>query len=249
MLTLFKRYIVLLLIFIGIWLLWGTVFVYPIKLFVVFMHEVGHGLAAVATGGRIVEIQVNPQLGVHTLTQGGSRFWILTAGYLGSLLSGGIILFLTARPGYKKAIGTLIGIGIVVITIVFVEGGYPSFFGIHFSKGGDFLVYGDFPSFPYIFSVGFGGALIAVSFFLSKTINDWILQILGITNCFYVIIDITRSRSDAQMLSEITGIPTEIWSSIWIILTIGGTFLFLYMIGNRPMVEADPSSSTEAEST
>lgn len=251
MLTLFKRYILLLLIFIGIWLLWGTVFVYPIKLFVVFMHEVSHGLAAVATGGRIVEIRINPQQGGYILAQGGSRFWILTAGYLGSLLSGGIILFLTARPGYEKAIGTLIGVSIVVLTFVFVEGGSPSFFGIHFFKEGNFIVYGDFPSLSSLFCIGFGGALIAISFFLSKTVNDWILQILGTTNCFYIIIDITGWRSDtpllsdAQMLSDITGIPTEIWGIIWLILTIGGTFLFLYIIGNRPMVGADSSSSRE----
>ena len=59
----FKRYIALLLIFVGIGFLWNTVFVYPLKIFVVFMHEVSHGLAAIATGGRIVEIQINPQQG------------------------------------------------------------------------------------------------------------------------------------------------------------------------------------------
>ena len=98
--TLFKRYIALLLIFIGIGLLWNTLFIYPIKIFVVFMHEVSHGLAAIATGGRIVEIQINPQQGGYAITQGGSRFWTLTAGYLGSLLWGGLILLLAARNAF-----------------------------------------------------------------------------------------------------------------------------------------------------
>ena len=38
--------------------LWDTHWVYPLKLIVVFLHEISHGLAALATGGRIVEIQV-----------------------------------------------------------------------------------------------------------------------------------------------------------------------------------------------
>ena len=70
-------------IFIVIVFLWNTQFVYPLKIFVVFMHEVSHGLAALATGGSIKEIQVVPQEGGHAITAGGSRFWTLTAGYLG----------------------------------------------------------------------------------------------------------------------------------------------------------------------
>ena len=76
--TLFKRYIAFLLIFIGIALLWNTVVMFPLKVFVVFMHEVSHGLAAYATGGSIVEIEINSQQGGHALTRGGSRFWTLT---------------------------------------------------------------------------------------------------------------------------------------------------------------------------
>ena len=52
------------------------------------MHEVSHGLAALATGGSIKEIQIVQQEGGHAITAGGSRFWTLTAGYLGSLIVG-----------------------------------------------------------------------------------------------------------------------------------------------------------------
>ena len=71
-------------IFIVITFLWNTGVVDPLKIFVVFMHEVSHGLAALATGGSIKEIQIVAQEGGHAITAGGSRFWTLTAGYLGS---------------------------------------------------------------------------------------------------------------------------------------------------------------------
>ena len=61
-------------IFVVIGLLWDTPVVYPLKIFVVFMHEVSHGLAAIATGGRLIEIQVVAQQGGHAITAGGSRF-------------------------------------------------------------------------------------------------------------------------------------------------------------------------------
>lgn len=225
MASLFKRYLALLLIFIVIVLLWNTQFVYPIKIFVVFMHEVSHGLAAVATGGRIVEIQINPQQGGHALTQGGSRFWTLTAGYLGSLLWGGIILLAAARTRFDKAISILIGLGMIVISIGFGES-----------------------MFTYLFGIGFGVALLAIGFFLPETFNDWTLRVIGVTSCLYAILDIksdvldrSHLRSDARMLSELTGIPTEVWGGAWILIAIGLTFWFLYLAGKpTPQTEADP---------
>ena len=213
--TLFEHYIALFLIFIGIGLLWNTPFTYPIKIFVVFMHEVSHGLAAIATGGRIVEIQINPQQGGHALTQGGSRFWTLTAGYLGSLLWGGLILLLAARTHFDNRISILIGLGMVTISI---------FYGKRI--------------FTYLFGIGFGVALIAIGFYLSETINDWILRTIGVTSCLYAILDIksdaldrSNLRSDARILSELTGIPTKIWGVLWILIAIGLTVWFLYLSG------------------
>ena len=227
MLSIFKRYIALLLIFIGIGFLWNTPFVYPLKIFVVFMHEVSHGLAAIATGGRIVEIQINPQQGGYALTQGGSRFLTLTAGYLGSLLWGGLILLLAARTRLDKAISILIGTGMVAISIGYGES-----------------------TFTYLFGIGFGVALVAIGFYLPEGVNDWVLRIIGVTSCLYAILDIksdvldrSNLRSDARMLSEVTGIPTEIWGVLWILIAIGLTLWFLYLSGKTE--EAEPTSTEE----
>ena len=226
MLSIFKRYIALLLIFIAIGFLWNTLFVYPLKIFVVFMHEVSHGLAAIATGGRILEIQINPQQGGHALTQGGSRFWTLTAGYLGSLLWGGVILFLAARTRFDKAISILIGFGMVAISIGFGES-----------------------TFTYLFGIGFGVALIAIGFYLPEAVNDWVLRIIGVTSCLYAILDIksdvldrSNLRSDARMLSEVTGIATEVWGALWILIAIALTIWFLYLSGKTSTAQ---QTSTE----
>ncbi len=225
--TIFKRYIALFLIFIVITLLWNTLAMYPLKIFVVFMHEVSHGLTAIATGGSIVEIEINPQQGGHAVTKGGSRFWTLSAGYLGSLLWGGVILLLAARTHLDKGVSVLIGIGMVVITIAF---------------GSD--------TFTYLFGIGFGVTLIAIGMFLPEVVNDWILRIIGMTSCLYAILDIksdvldrSNLRSDARMLAEETKfLTTEIWGLLWIVIAIVLTVWFLYLSGKT-------TDTTESEDT
>ncbi|PJF25379.1 MAG: hypothetical protein CUN53_13085, partial [Phototrophicales bacterium] len=58
-------------------ILWNTPaldpLVYPFRLFVTFVHETGHGLAALATGGRFLGFQVFENGAGVALTAGGSR--------------------------------------------------------------------------------------------------------------------------------------------------------------------------------
>ena len=76
-------------LFAAIWFFWDTSFVYPLKLFVVLLHEISHGLAAVLTGGEIQAVEITPQQGGVCRCPGGNVFFTLSAGYLGSLLWGG----------------------------------------------------------------------------------------------------------------------------------------------------------------
>ena len=64
------------------------------------------------------------------------------------------------------------------------------------------------------------------------------------TSCLYAILDIKSDvldranlRSDARMLSEVTGIATEIWGVLWILIAIGLTLWFLYLAGKTPAVQ------------
>ena len=109
----------------GALLLWGTFVVYPFRLFVVFLHEISHGLAAVATGGRIVSIGLSVDEGGVCLTRGGWPFLILNAGYLGSLLWGAGFLLLGGRRNiFHQDIQTIIAelAGMVQPTLVVLDG-------------------------------------------------------------------------------------------------------------------------------
>lgn len=201
------------LILLAILFLWNTWFVYPLKVLVVFFHELAHGLAALVTGGSIVRIELTRQQGGLCVTQGGSRFVILTAGYLGSLVFGGAVLLLAARSKDDKTIsGTLAGI-LLLVTLIFVR----PWFG-----------------FGMIFGVVAGGGLLLAAAYLGKDANDWLLRVIGILSCLYAVLDIKsdvldrpEANSDAHMLAELTGIPTLFWGLLWIAVAVVLTFLFL----------------------
>lgn len=182
--------------------LWDTWAVYPLRLLVVFFHELSHGMAAVVTGGSIVEIQMNAQEGGLCITRGGSRFLTLTAGYLGSLMWGGAILLFATRTKGSQIVLELLGGLLIVVTLIWVR--------------------------PLIgFGVGFGLAtglvLIALANFLKPMVTELILIVIGLTSCLYAVLDIKsdildrpHAVSDAVLLADVTGVPAMVWGVLWL---------------------------------
>jgi hypothetical protein len=189
----------------ALWLLWETPVVYPLKVFVVLLHEVSHAMMAVATGGSIDYITLDPRLGGACYCPGGSAFLTLSAGYLGSLLWGGLLLSAARRSKVKSEwVNGLIGALVIGLTILYVRNGFGLAFGVLFGLG-----------------------MLFVSRRLGDDVNRPLLLTLGLTSALYAILDIKsdildrpEARSDAFMLAEITGISTAIWGAIWIALAL-----------------------------
>ena len=194
----------------ALWLLWGTPIVYPLKIFVVLLHEVSHGIAAVATGGSIQRIVLDPYQGGATYTVGGSAFVTLSAGYLGSLAWGALMVEAARAKRVRSdwVIGAIGGL-VVVLTVLFVRSGFGIAFGALF-----------------------GVALVGASRKLSIGLNRSLLLTLGMTSSLYAILDIKSDvldrptlESDAFMLGRLTGVPTMVWGIVWIAVAVGVTAL------------------------
>ena len=190
---------------------WNWAFIYPIKVFVVLLHELGHGLAAELTGGDMVRIELSSNLGGVCWSSGGIRWIVLTAGYLGSMFFGGIILVAAAKSRRDKDISTFIGICVIALTLYAVR----NLFGIGFG-------------------LLFGGAMIAAGYVLPEKLNDLLLKFIGLASCCYAIIDIkedlisrTVPGSDAFKMAELSGIPPTVWGVIWIVIAIFVTYQLL----------------------
>ncbi|HVO29873.1 MAG TPA: M50 family metallopeptidase, partial [bacterium] len=84
------------------YLLWGTWATYPVQLFVVFVHESGHAIATLLTGGEVHGMEINRWLGGATFVRGGIPFITLQAGYLASALFGAAMILAAARPATAR---------------------------------------------------------------------------------------------------------------------------------------------------
>jgi len=189
-----------------IWYFWETAALYPLKIFVVLLHEVSHALAILATGGVVESITLDPNQGGLTTGRGGSRILSLSAGYLGSLFWGVALVLL----GYSKRVRpawvvTALGVVVAILTLMYVRSGFGLLFGF-----------------------AFGAALLAAGRWLGERWNRRLLLVLGLTSCLYAILDIKSDildrpelPSDAAMLAEVTGIPTAVWGILWITVAIG----------------------------
>ena len=192
-------------------LLWNTPVVYPLKLLVVFLHELSHGVAAIATGGSISRIELTGREAGVCHTRGGWRFFVLSAGYLGSLAWGGAILLVAARTNHDKQITMGLGILLAVVCLLYVRNAFGLVFGLAAAAG-----------------------FAAAAKYLPDWGNDLLLKTVGLTSCIYAILDIksdilsrSHMRSDARMLAEQTGIPTLVWGVLWIVIAALGTLYFL----------------------
>ncbi|MCH7855625.1 MAG: M50 family metallopeptidase [Gemmatimonadetes bacterium] len=191
--------------FSAIWFLWDTPAVYPLKVFVVLLHEISHAMVAVATGGTIDKIVLDPNQGGACYCPGGNAFLTLSAGYLGSLAWGGLLV----SAGQMKRINSrwvtgAVGLLVIGLTLAYVRS-----------------------SFGFWFGLAFGSVLVLGAVRLSVAVNQGILLTLGLTSCLYAILDIKSDvidrpdlRSDAAMLSELTGIDTVVWGGLWIVIAV-----------------------------
>jgi hypothetical protein len=193
-----KRLAVLAAVLAALWLLWETPVVYPVRILVTFFHELSHGLAAVLTGGSIERITVEADGSGLCFTRGGWRWVIIPAGYLGSMFWGSLILILACRTRWDRYVASVLGWGLIVITLLYVR----SWFG--FASG--LLI---------------GLVLASAGRWLPEAVNDWLLTCIGSASCLCAIFDIrTLARvsgtTDATMFSaEILPLPPLVWVILW----------------------------------
>jgi hypothetical protein len=187
-------------------LLWNTPLLYPLKILVVFFHELSHGLMAKLTGGRIVQIQLSALEGGLCITAGGNRFLTLSAGYLGSLLWGGLIIVLAARTRMHRLLCSGLGIMVLLVALAYVR---------------------PLIGFGFLFCLLAGIGILIAGLKLGAEQCRYLLKLIGLTSCLYAPLDIfadtvmgSHLPSDAWMLSQFTGIPTAVHGVIWIALSL-----------------------------
>jgi hypothetical protein len=196
------EFLLLCAIFLALAFLWNTRWVYPLKLFVVLLHETSHGLAALATGGTIEKICVLPEEGGWTETRGGNAFVITSAGYLGSMLFGVILLLVSTRTRLSQWFVLFLGVGAVALALRCM------------------------PDQGRGFAVVCGVVLAGLGPF-PRFLSEFALRVVGVTSCLYAILDIKSdvldhrdAPSDAAQLERMTRVPSVVWGGLWIAISV-----------------------------
>lgn len=206
--SLLLRVVLILAVYLGLFYFGGQIgqkILYPLRLLVTFLHELGHALGAVFTGGQVQNLQINPDGSGFAMTAGGNRSIILMGGYLGSALFGNLLFLIAARakPLIKPTLILLV-FGMVYAAVIWYTSAFASFFLIGFS----------------------------VSLLLVMWLTNFereILMFFGLASIMYIIQDFNVGpTSDLKHYADLMVIfPAQVWMYIWLIIALA---LFLWNI-------------------
>lgn len=216
----FNEFILLIANVVLIWIFRKSIIMYPIKLFTVLLHEIGHALATLITGGRVIEIRVNRKCSGYTLVQGGNYPISFNAGYLGSLLFGFLIFYFT-YTSYSEFILGVVGVLIVVIALLWVRN-----------------------VFSIIFTLIIAGAFILFSVTAPKAVLEFVTRFVGMCVMLHSFLQINnhsevmkyKRKTDATDLETITKFPAWAWVWFWrivsvLVLGLVGRLIFTGQLG------------------
>ncbi len=209
------RYVIILTVVI---LLWNTIVIKPLKIFTVFLHELGHSLMAVIFGNGIKGFRINLDESGYAITMPKnelSAFIIANGGYLGSVFFALLILKLK-NTFVKKYI-----LGASAILLLGVS-----------------IAYGK-SVFTIIYAAIFAGFILLLYMLKNEKLNDWVIDILGVSSAAYAIYDTfvdtillqinhklgliagwggQQPVTDAVIIERMTHVPAVVWGMIWLII-------------------------------
>lgn len=172
----------------------GQLVLYPVTLLVTFLHEFGHALAALLSGGQVEGLHVSADGSGYTTTRGGSPGFILIGGYLGSAVLGNVLFYIGAR---RKALTDMTLL--VLAAIMAVVG---------------LIWFESFVSTALLF-------VFAALLWLIVRYTNWdqdVLMFLGLAAVLYIIQDFQVGPSSdlARYEAEVGLFPARIWMFVWL---------------------------------
>jgi hypothetical protein len=202
----------------------AEILTYPFRIFVTFIHEGGHAIAALLTGNSVDSLSVAANASGETYTtQGGllSQMFVSSAGYIGSMAYGALLLILIRRSVAARAV--LIGSAGIVLALTFFYGVFkPLVSGAAWSGIPFTLLAGTLLTVGLIAVAKFASAKVA-SFFVSFLAVQLVLNaLLDLKTVFFLSSPFAPAvPTDAMNMANATGIPALFWATAWITIALG----------------------------
>lgn len=187
-------------IFAGIdYIPYGPYIMYPFNMVVTILHELGHAIFSIITGGTVKSIAINPDTsGLTVSSPNGYLSMVLTTmgGYIGSAVFGNLMIRIGAlHKSYSNWFALAIGFICVFSSIAFYS---------HL--------------WSFLFTMAFG--LLIMYLYNSKFI-DSLLVFLGSMSVLRIIDDFDVGPSgDLASMAKHTGISPTFWMYFWLAIVV-----------------------------
>jgi hypothetical protein len=185
---------------------WNGRALWPVKLLVVLMHESGHAAATLLVGGRVENIRLSPAEGGLTTSLYAQsllrQIVVSSAGYVGSTLSGCVLLWAAARSTTGRLPLALLAGWTALVAILWVRDPFTLAF-----------------AFAATVLLGLGARL------APSPLRRFVLAFLAAFSVLYALFDIEDDllhfpsrglgQSDADALAAVTHLPALAWGLGW----------------------------------
>src|ERR1043166_3256705 len=195
---------------------YAEILTYPFRIFVTFIHEGGHAIAALLTGNSVSSLSVAMNTsGATYTTQGGlfSQMFISSAGYLGSMAFGALLLVLIRKAIQARIV--LLCCSVLIFGLTMIYGFFKPILSFGFVAG---------------LSIAVGLFLIArfatnrvATFFVSFLAVQCVLNALtDLKTVFFLSSPFAPAvPTDAVNMAQATGFPAILWAGVWIVAALG----------------------------
>ncbi|EJD48294.1 hypothetical protein AURDEDRAFT_113110 [Auricularia subglabra TFB-10046 SS5] len=183
----------------------------PLQLFTIGWHELCHVTAAIMSGGTVLSITIDPNLGGCTRVMDGNPAVILAAGYLGSTLLGGLFVLASWTILGSKIVSFVIGFGLIAPVVLVRD------------------------LFTLICIAFYEALLVGFWFIEHGQALRWYVLFMGIMNVLYAVWDVAddkffkkQNTSDATQFEILyPGLSAHIAAWCWIFFEIGVLIAFI----------------------
>jgi len=186
----------------------GSIIFGPIEILVAFLHEFGHAFMALATGGKVHALQVNPDGSGVTTTSGGKVALITMGGYIGSCVFSNLLVRISMSNYSRFGCTALAGVACFCAFFWFSTLTNLILLCVYAAA---FLIIGRIP-----------------------IVNSIFLQFIGVACTIHVLKDFNIGPSSdlEAFTSYVPILPYTGWMYLWLAIAIVITFLNIKLISN-----------------
>ncbi len=204
---------------------YAEILTYPFRIFVTFIHEGGHALAALVTGNSVLSLTVAADGSGEVYSASGgvlSQMFISSAGYLGAMSFGALLLLLIRRAASARIV--LAGSATLVLLLTVLFGFLAPLWNL---------------SLPGLFTLVAGVALplglFAAARYAGPRLATFLVGFIAVQCVLNALFDLknvlfasalTEAQTDAFNMARATGIHQLFWAAFWV----GVSFVILSLV-------------------